>query len=634
MQISFFFLRRHWVVLIIATLLMTPGCARSLLASPADEGLILEEASWMDRSGRASFEDVRQQQSWQLFSGWKSFGFGPEPIWIRLRLKAAEAGATNPWIVQVRPAYLDRLTLYDPAAGLELHSGDAIPPTDDALVSLAFTFQIPALPYEREIYLKLETTSTRTVQLTVLPYRQAQQHIYQQEWPLGFLFALSIIFALWALAQWWQTREIVIGAFVFKQAVAALWAFFILGFARCMIGSWLPSGLLTAIASCSVPWTIGATAWFMSILLREYQVHRLCLTSLSGIAVFLWLLPLMQLAGMTRESLHIANLFIPIVAILLLGGIISSANSEAHPAIPWQFLLVYLLIYCSLNALPSAIHFNLLPGSAIVMVGQLAHIVMDGGIMFIILQFRASALKHMQRQTAMELLLTRKQAEIERLQREDQGKLFTMLVHEIKNPLASLRMWLEAGLLPRKRDNLERAITDMNQVIERCVHTSQLGDQRLQPVVQPIDLLELTQSCIQACREPNKVDIEASENMPLLHTDAQMLTIVLSNLLDNACKYSPPHSRVVVSLQSPATSSAAGICWRVTNMAGTAGLPDANQLFEKYYRSAHARRLPGSGLGLFLVRGLLELMQGRIKYAPQEEAVIFTIWLPLKPEAG
>jgi signal transduction histidine kinase len=54
-------------------------------------------------------------------------------------------------------------------------------------------------------------------------------------------------------------------------------------------------------------------------------------------------------------------------------------------------------------------------------------------------------------------------------------------------------------------------------------------------------------------------------------------------------------------------------------------------LFEKYYRSPHARRLSGSGLGLFLVKGLLDLMQGTIHYEAQDDHAVFSIWVPEKP---
>jgi signal transduction histidine kinase len=52
-------------------------------------------------------------------------------------------------------------------------------------------------------------------------------------------------------------------------------------------------------------------------------------------------------------------------------------------------------------------------------------------------------------------------------------------------------------------------------------------------------------------------------------------------------------------------------------------------VFDKYYRSANAKRQSGSGLGLFLVKSLLELMHGRVTYTPLKQRVRFEVWLPV-----
>ena len=107
-----------------------------------------------------------------------------------------------------------------------------------------------------------------------------------------------------------------------------------------------------------------------------------------------------------------------------------------------------------------------------------------------------------------------------------------------------------------------------------------------------------------------------------------MLSIVLGNLLDNACKYGAPESRIQVHLQSAMHNGRMGWLWLVDNQAGPSGLPDAGHLFEKYYRSPSARRLSGSGLGLFLVKSLLDLMKGTIAYETRVDRAIFSVWVP------
>ena len=127
------------------------------------------------------------------------------------------------------------------------------------------------------------------------------------------------------------------------------------------------------------------------------------------------------------------------------------------------------------------------------------------------------------------------------------------------------------------------------------------------------------------------MDLLAADESGHLQADAQMFSIVLGNLLDNACKYSAPGSRIQIRLRSAEENGLTGWLWQVSNAAGPAGLPHADRLFEKYYRSPQARRQSGSGLGLFLVKGLLDLMQGRIAYETQIDRAVFSIWLPQKP---
>jgi signal transduction histidine kinase len=66
----------------------------------------------------------------------------------------------------------------------------------------------------------------------------------------------------------------------------------------------------------------------------------------------------------------------------------------------------------------------------------------------------------------------------------------------------------------------------------------------------------------------------------------------------------------------------------ITNQVGPAGWPEADRVFEKYYRSPHARRQTGSGLGLYLVRHLTQAIGGQIAYKPSTSQIRFVLNLP------
>ena len=116
----------------------------------------------------------------------------------------------------------------------------------------------------------------------------------------------------------------------------------------------------------------------------------------------------------------------------------------------------------------------------------------------------------------------------------------------------------------------------------------------------------------------------------LANTDKQLLFIVISNLLENACKYAATDTPIMVRLRSmpTQTSSQSVLQLEVSNSPGVAGWPEADKVFQKYYRSPHARRQAGTGLGLFLVRSLMHVLGGRIDYAPNDSAIRFVVQLP------
>lgn len=627
----FSLLRRTGLLALLATLLTLAACAPGKDTRPEDPSLMQRSAWWEDPSGHASLQQVQRVVDWQPFTDWIGFGFGSNPIWFQLHLNAADSGDTTQWVVQVKTPLLDKLTLYDPATGEVQQLGNALSPADDAIGSINFTFRVAALAHERSIYLRLDTTGSRILHIDVLPFAKAQQRSRQQEWLLGFMVSLSLMFGVWALAQWWQTREAVIGSFAAKQMLSTVWAWLSFGFARVMVGAYLPDGTLTVLIAFTLPALVGSWIWFFSRLLCRYQPSRtgmrLCLSvTLIGVC-----LPVLVLFDLTREVRLLASILVVVAIVVLLVALLTANRSAEQQPIPYSYLVMYVCVYGMLTAFSSATFLGLTHANAAVLIGGVSCTFLDGIIMFIILQIRAQSIQQAHHQAALETLRSQEHAKSEQRQREEQGKLFAMLAHEMKTPLATLRMRMDTGqLLP---DTLERAVTDMNQVIERCVYSAQLADQGIRPVLQPLDSKDITGICIQACRAPASVYFDAAHDLPTLVADAQMVSIVLSNLLDNACKYRAPNSQVTVSLKATAGSDGTpGLLWCVTNGVGRAGVPDTRQLFEKYYRSPQARRQSGSGLGLFLVKGLLELMQGTIDYAVQEDRITFRIWLPLATE--
>ncbi|MGI9134890.1 MAG: sensor histidine kinase [Rhodoferax sp.] len=115
---------------------------------------------------------------------------------------------------------------------------------------------------------------------------------------------------------------------------------------------------------------------------------------------------------------------------------------------------------------------------------------------------------------------------------------------------------------------------------------------------------------------------------PTLCGDANLVQIILTNLIENALKYSAPASPVDVALALDAANPQDALI-TVANSVGVAGRPDTQQLFEKYYRASGASSHTGSGLGLHLSRHMARRLGGDLQYIAGAERIEFCLRLPL-----
>jgi signal transduction histidine kinase len=205
-----------------------------------------------------------------------------------------------------------------------------------------------------------------------------------------------------------------------------------------------------------------------------------------------------------------------------------------------------------------------------------------------------------------------------------QTSFIDSVTHELRSPLASLRLCLETqareGLLASQRqrlhdmmlDDIERLSAFVDDILEssRLAHGSEARD------VEAFELVSLVRRCVSTTAKRHRIDREsiAIELPPQLelHTDPMALEVVLRNLLDNAIKYSDEPRRV--SLR--ASEDARGALVIEVSDNGV-GIPkaDLKRVFERFYRvddeAVRSRR--GTGLGLFVVASLVRGLGGRLR---------------------
>jgi two-component system phosphate regulon sensor histidine kinase PhoR len=207
---------------------------------------------------------------------------------------------------------------------------------------------------------------------------------------------------------------------------------------------------------------------------------------------------------------------------------------------------------------------------------------------------------------------------------EARGDFVATVSHELRTPLASihgaattLRARAEQ-LRPKTRHDLLEVVFEQSErlhhLVDQILLANQISSGSAHVERRPFDAVAVATAAIDPIRarlsRGTELELNAPEALPESLGDPERVRQVLVNLLDNAIKYSPNGGRITLAL-----AEADGRL-RFTVRDEGLGVPRAEQerIFEKFYRldPGMTRGVGGSGLGLFIARELLALMDGRI----------------------
>ena len=284
----------------------------------------------------------------------------------------------------------------------------------------------------------------------------------------------------------------------------------------------------------------------------------------------------------------------------------------------------------SFSAFPALL--GLLPGQFWLIYGFQLRSVAALLVLQLMLANHVRAMQAQLTQASVNMEVAKTIAQQERAAYEHQRHFLAMLTHELKTPLSVIRMRLGAsGPTQRMQDHAKRAVADIDAIVERCALVSQIdgGPSTVQRT--PCQLNDLLREVRTLQQGEQRVAIQAAEG-PIdltVHSEPLLLRTILSNLIDNAIKYSPADTPVHIGVTHSPQSGRDGVCVRVENRIAIAGLPDPERVFEKYYRAPGAHHQSGSGLGLYIAKALTGQLGGALNYRTHNNLVIFDLWLPL-----
>ncbi|HEY4316530.1 MAG TPA: DUF4118 domain-containing protein [Herbaspirillum sp.] len=222
------------------------------------------------------------------------------------------------------------------------------------------------------------------------------------------------------------------------------------------------------------------------------------------------------------------------------------------------------------------------------------------------------------------------------------NSLLAALSHDLRTPLTSL-VGLSESLtrsqppLNETQSMLARALHDetlrMSNLVSNLLDMARIQSGKVELNLQWQPLEEVVGSALRACGQSvaqHIVQTRLAPHLPLLRFDAVLLERVLCNLVENAVKYTPPGSRIVIAAEQ------AGQFVQVSVSDNGPGLPVGREhlLFEKFTRGEQESATTGVGLGLAICEAIVTAHGGQIRAVPAPEGgagIVFTLPMGTPP---
>jgi len=641
----------HVILAIFAWLALSVAPAG---ATTINDNHLLATAAWYSDDPESTLAQA-QAATFKPYQGILSEGYRPGATWVRLTVAGKGSTAnTSPWVVWIRPTFLNDITLYDPLRpSTVLQTGDAVKNPSYLVKPTNLGFEIPAAAERRDIYLKLVSTSSHLLDIQVLSFDAFLQADGTQTLWHGMFFGVVGLILVWALIEWFSKRDALIGRFLVKHVAVTLYCLGYLGYwAAILPGAWssLSPDLLFSYSIFFLVWV--ALRFHVGVL-RDYGLSRWPVWLCQMLYVVPFVSLLLAVSDQLQPALALMSLTTLVGPVMLLlvilltptpTRLIEPTHEPVHQAQagPWArsresigplskgTLLIYYGVILLLLGLGATQVLGLYQGNEFVLHAFLFHSVISSMLLMTMLLSRSRDLHRRQIVAIQRAASVEGELIAERVAREDQSRLMEMLGHEIKTPLTVLQLAVEAWIEEDKEKALaDRSIQEIRAVVNRSI-ASATDDVDLRDLSR-LDLSTVVAQQVRRTPHPGRFQCEliASAHVTGIQVLVEQMVMIY---LDNASKYGASDRPIRVSV-SPSShirfgQPVPGFELRVINPIGHIGKPDPDMVFKRFYRSEGARQLSGTGIGLFLVQTFARIQSGDVDYRPTERDVEFALWLP------
>jgi signal transduction histidine kinase len=620
-------------------------------AQAAHAGLIAEKAYIRDAAGNASVESV-EAGDFRAFEGNFQMLFETKPVWVRLTLQAApqtetdKLSATGPQVLRVGPHALDHIELYERVAGKwvrqiagDLHANTRrLCPDDYHCFALT-----PGHSFTDPVYLRIQTPGLASLDIDVQQGQALMATVSSRVTAL----TLSITVALCLLC---------IGMFMGWNRKTPLFLIYCLFQASVIVFLATNTGMIERLLPVIQPEThnflgqasLIARYFFMLlagwVVLAYHQPTRLYSRMMQGLAVNSAVSMTLLILGHVQTALLLNMLNFYCIPLVQIYGILTARHQVGSRYV--------LLAAYGINTLMLAVGTVYILGgivntklySAINTGGDWRLNGLFVGVVFFLIIFGEDRSRRADKDKEIEAL--RRSSEQARTNEEklnERSALIDMLTHELKNPLGTIQFSLATlkRALTGDADSLQRvqrievSVKRMDDLIEHVANSNKIDRTGVFGQRERMPARELVQELLDEYPTLARFEVHIQEGAAFL-ADRKMLTLILENLLSNACKYSVPEAsiKVAVTLQPGAGTGGAAAadvgltCFEVSNEVAQGQEPDESRVFERYYRHHGVQDQPGMGIGLSLVQSAAEKIGATVGYSRQGPRVFFNVRIP------
>lgn len=207
---------------------------------------------------------------------------------------------------------------------------------------------------------------------------------------------------------------------------------------------------------------------------------------------------------------------------------------------------------------------------------------------------------------------------------EIKTRFFSMASHEFRTPLSTVlaaaqlmenspSVWQNENKRSRNLKRIQNSVKNMVQLLDDILTINRAETGKLEFNPEPLHLEKLCCQCVEEMQlsagNKHQINFRCPQQGVRVSLDKKLMRSIVANLLSNAIKYSPDGGEVNVSLEFLSNKVQIKISDR-----GIGIPPDyLKQLFEPFHRGQNVRRIPGTGLGLLIVKKFVDLHHGQIK---------------------